>query len=178
MNILNIISGNVARAPQTVRFPGREAPAAAYRGSVTMDAAKCLACGICDYVCVSRAIAVAPGAASCEWTYDPGRCTYCGRCVDHCPVAAVTQAGDRGDSYARSGAQRATVTVPYPACPQCGRPAMPYNEAVLGAAFRDVSAELRERIHLCERCRRRATTVALKANFGAATETGRSDDGR
>jgi len=178
MNILDIITGNAARGPQTLRFPGREAPASGYRGPVVMDPAKCIACGICDYVCVSRAITVKPGESSCEWTYDPGRCTFCGRCADHCPVDAITQEGDRGPSYVRPCEQRVARTVLYPECPECGGPAMPYDEGVLGQAFGDLSAELRERVHLCERCRQRATTSALKAAFGPAMRNERSDDER
>lgn len=178
MNILDIIKGNISRRPQTVRFPDREAPAAAYRGPVAMDPAKCLACGICDYVCVSRAITVTPAEGGCDWTYDPARCTFCGRCADHCPADAITQHGDCGDCYAKPGTQHVAVTVQYPECPECGGPAMPYNEAVLGAAFSEVSAQLRERVHLCERCRRRATTAALKDSFGTRTETGRDTDER
>lgn len=172
MNIFNVIKGNLAGGPQTARFPRREAPAAAYRGPVCMDPSKCLACGICDYVCVSRAITVTPGEGACEWTYDPGRCTYCGRCVDHCPGAAMMQEADRGDAYAKSGDQHMAVEVPYPACPECGEPTAPYCEAVLGAAFGDLNTQLRERGHLCATCRQKATTAAIRERFGVPTDTG------
>jgi ferredoxin len=178
MNILSLITGNAARGPQTLRFPGRQAPAAQYRGNVTMDPAKCLACGICDYVCVSRAISLTQAEDRFVWSYDPARCTYCGRCADHCPAAAITQAADRGPSYGRPGELSETVTVVYPLCPDCGKPARPFNEALLRTAFADVSAELRERAHLCERCRQKEAVSALKKGFGAVTDRERSDDGR
>ena len=167
MNIFNILKGNISGGPETMPFPARKVPAAAYRGPVCIDPAKCLACGICDYVCVSRAITVTPAEGGCEWTYDPGRCTYCGRCADHCPGGAITQQADRGDAYSGSGAQHVAVAVEYPECPECGGPATPFSEDVLSTAFSEVSAELRERVHLCEKCRRRATTAAMKESFGA-----------
>ena len=178
MNIFNLITGNAIQGPQSLRFPERHTPTPFYRGRVVMDPAKCLACGICDYVCVSAAIEVTPGEGQCEWTYDPARCTYCGRCVDHCPGAALTQADDRGPSYGRPGELAEKVTVIYPSCPECGKPAIPFNDAVLGVAFKDVTAQLRERVHLCDRCRRKATVTALKKGFGATADTERNTDER
>lgn len=178
MNIFNLISANLAGGPQSKRFPERVVPEAEYRGPVHIDPTKCLACGICDYVCVSRAISVVPGEDHAVWTYDPGRCTYCGRCVDHCTGHALTQESDRGANYERPGSMREVVEVTYPTCPECGKPAMPYNEVLLGTAFVEVSDDLRERIHLCERCRLKATQSALKKSFGAMTDTERSSDGR
>lgn len=175
MNIFNVLAGNVRQGPQTLRFPERPVPKAKFRGAVTMDPDKCLACGICAYVCVSRAISLNQAEDRFEWTYDPAACTYCGRCVDHCPGAALAQAADRGPSYGRPGELAETVTVIYPACPGCGKPAMPFNEALLGAAFKDVTAELRQRVHLCERCRHKATVSALKKGFGAIGDTERND---
>lgn len=178
MNIFNLITGNAIQSPQSLRFPERHTPTPFYRGRVVMDPAKCLACGICDYVCVSAAIEVTPGEGQCEWTYDPARCTYCGRCVDHCPGAALTQADDRGPSYGRPGELAEKVIVIYPSCPECGKPAIPFNDAVLGVAFKDVTAQLRERVHLCDRCRRKATVTALKKGFGATADTERNTDER
>lgn len=177
MNILKLIAGNAKKGPETLRFPERQVPAANYRGNVVMDLEKCLACGICDYVCVSAAIAVTPGEDRCEWTYDPARCTYCGLCVDKCPAAALTQEPDRGRSYGQPGELSETATVVYPECPECGEPAMPFNEALLGKAFRDVSEELRQRVHLCGPCRQKATMNALKG-FGAKNDFERNQNER
>jgi hydrogenase-4 component H len=161
MNILKLIAGNASRGPLTLRFPRREVPAPAYRGGIRMDPEKCMACGICDYVCVSAAIALTPTEDGCVWAYDPAGCTYCGRCVDHCPVGALTHERGRDASYGRPGELAETVAVVYPACPGCGRPMKPLSDALLGTAFAEVPKALRERVHLCESCRQKAIAHEL-----------------
>lgn len=165
MNIMTIVSRNLRRGPETLRFPDRHEPAPEYRGLVRMDPEKCLTCGICDHVCVSGAITVTSGEKECSWTYDPGRCTFCGRCVDHCPGEALTQEDDRAPVYAQTGALDKTVFVPYPACVECGRPALPFSERMLAVAYDEITQELRHRVRLCERCRRRRTQEALRKGF-------------
>lgn len=177
MNIFAVISRNLRRSPQTLRFPDRPAPAPDFRGLVSIDTAACLSCGICDYVCVSGAITmVERDELAGDWTYDPGRCTFCGRCVDHCPGEALSHDGDRAANYKRPGALAHTATVAYPACPECGRPARPFSERLLAQAHEQISEELRTRSRLCDRCRRRRAQTVLKKGFGGVDE--RSDDGR
>ena len=178
MNIFNLIGGNWLRGPQTQRFPERQAPLPGYRGCVIMDPDKCIACGVCAHVCVSAAIRLDLEEDHCDWTYDPARCTFCGVCATYCPVDALTQAGDRGESCARPGDQAETVSVPYPTCPECGKPAMPFSEALLGEAFGAVSAELRERAHLCEECRQKETIQAMKDVLDKTSDAERNDHGR
>lgn len=175
-NIISIIVSNLTSGPETRRFPDREAPAADFRGSVRMDPEKCMACGICDHVCVSGAIELRAYDDHCEWNYDPGRCTFCARCVDHCPARALAQEGDRPDPYEGSGALVTKLTVAYPACPECGDPALPFDDIVLKRAFSEISDDIRNRVHLCERCRRRLTQSALKRSFGALTDIERNTD--
>jgi ferredoxin len=169
-NILNVIFGNLGSGPETLRFPGRAVPALDYRGAVTMDPAKCMVCGICDHVCVSGAIELRAHEDHGRWSYDPGRCTFCSRCVDHCPARALSHDPDRSAPYATAGALAVRNDVPYPTCPECGGPALPFEEAVLGRAFAEISDEIRERVHLCDRCRRRAAQSALKGSFATRIE--------
>ena len=174
-NIISIILGNLADGPETQRFPEREVPAADFRGSVCLDPGKCMACGICDHVCVSGAIELRAYEDHCEWNYDPGRCTFCARCVDHCPAHALAQEGDRTAPYQGSGALSTRTDVAYPACPECGSPALPFDDVVLKRAFYEISDDIRNRVHLCERCRRRLTQSVLKNSFGALTKIERND---
>jgi ferredoxin len=176
MNILTLISRNLRRAPGTLRLPERVVPAERFRGLVRNQTDKCIACGICDHVCVSGAIVVTGLEDHCEWRYDPGACTFCGRCVDHCPGGALTQEEDRAPTYSLSGGLTQDECIAYPACPQCGLPARPYNERMLSIAHDDIGPEFRARIRLCERCRRRRSQTVLKKGFGG-NDDGRNDDG-
>lgn len=162
MNIFTLVSRNFRRRPQTFRFPDRPHPAGEFRGLVRIDPDKCLTCGICDYVCVSGAITVVSRENDCAWSYDPGRCTFCGRCVDHCPGEALSHEEDRAPVYESQGALSQTTIVEYPACVECGRPALPFSERLLAIAHEEISDELRHRTRLCDRCRRRRSQAALR----------------
>lgn len=56
----------------------------ARRVVAVVDAAQCLACGLCVRVCPAGTIAI-NGTVS----IDAGKCTGCGRCVAECPQAAI-----------------------------------------------------------------------------------------
>ena len=161
-NILSIILGSLARGPETLQFPERVEPEARFRGAVTMNPERCIACGICHHVCVSNAIELRTFEDHAEWSYDPGACTFCSRCVAQCPVGALKQEGDRPATYETPGALRTRLKVTYPKCPECGEPALPYANSVLRRAFSGISDEIKERGHLCARCRRHRTQEALK----------------
>jgi formate hydrogenlyase subunit 6/NADH:ubiquinone oxidoreductase subunit I len=176
VNIWTIIRGNARKAPQTLRYPDRPQPADRFRGLVTIDASKCLTCGICDYVCVSGAITVTRHTLDCDWRYDPGRCTFCGRCVDHCPGEALGHDPERAPAYAVHGALDTAARVSYPPCPVCGRPSLPFDERLLARAHEQVTDELRERARLCDRCRIRRSQTALRATPSTTDE--RDGDGR
>jgi formate hydrogenlyase subunit 6/NADH:ubiquinone oxidoreductase subunit I len=178
MNILSLIAGNWAAGPQTLRFPERQAPTPDYRGNVMNDASKCVACGICAQVCVSAAIELRPAADSCSWVYDPASCTFCGSCVIYCPVDALTQAADRGPTAHRRGDQTDTTVVENPPCAECGKPAMPYSENLVNAAYGARVGELRDRARLCGSCRRHATAQVMKKAFGAISDTDRRSRAR
>jgi ferredoxin len=178
MNIFNLAFANLLHGPTTQRFPNREAPAPAFRGHVEIDSDLCVTCGICALVCVSAAIEVVPLEATCSWTYDPAACTFCGSCVEHCPVDALTQAADRGPACALPGAQAVTITVEYPACSECGRPAMAYSEALLQLALPGATDDLRKRARLCGDCRQKSSVLAMKRAFAGPDSTERQDHGR
>ena len=84
---------------------------------------------------------------------------------------------DRAPTYTQSGALVQEEQIAYPACPECGLPARPYGERLLKMAHDDISREFRERIRLCERCRRRRSQAVLKKGFSGADDAERNADG-
>lgn len=153
--ILKIIAGNVVGGPATVALPGSVPSPAWFRGAVTLNPAKCIACGMCSYVCVSNAITGSEETAAYAWAYEPGRCTFCARCVERCPGRALSMAPDPAPSYEHPGELSVEHLVEFQPCPECGKPVRPATEELLGRAFDHIKEETRELMRLCERCRRR-----------------------
>lgn len=170
MSILRVITRNLLRGPATVRFPDRAPVAAGYRGPVTFEPARCLACGLCAYVCVSEAITGTQGATAYGWGYEPARCTFCARCVDHCPGRALSMAAEPAPAYRRLGALAVHDEVPFPPCEECGRPRRPATEELIRLAFDHPAEETRALVRLCERCRRRRLQRGMAALAGAPLE--------
>jgi formate hydrogenlyase subunit 6/NADH:ubiquinone oxidoreductase subunit I len=84
MNILTMMWKNLLRGPETLRFPARPEVSDGYRGLVRFEPELCTGCALCRFGCTSRAIEYKAGKGEFTWSYDPGRCTFCGRCVDAC----------------------------------------------------------------------------------------------
>lgn len=169
--ILRVIADNLAGGRVTVRLPGRVPPPPGYRGRVRIDPSRCVACGVCAYVCVSDAITGETGAAAYAWTYDPARCTFCGRCVDRCPGVALRQEAEPLPACPRPGdlAERQVVT--FPTCPECGTTSRPITEELVRRAFDTPNDDTRDRLRLCERCRRRRLQRSLVVStFDAGRE--------
>lgn len=155
LKILKMIAGNMATDKATVRLPGSVPTPALFRGAVTMDPEKCIGCGMCSYVCVSNAITGAEQDKSYAWTYEPGRCTFCARCVDRCPAYALSMNSDQMPCYAHPGELNTEHLVQFRPCLECGAPVRFASDDILDRAFDHVKDETRELVRLCERCRRR-----------------------
>jgi len=161
LRILQVINKNVAGGPVTVRLPASVPAPPAYRGPVVLDPARCLACRICAYVCVTAAITTSEEATAYTWAYEPARCTFCARCLERCPGAALTMAADPLPSYTRVGELATRQRVPFPACADCGTPVRPATQELVLRAFEQVKEDTRELMSLCERCRRRRLQQSL-----------------
>jgi Pyruvate/2-oxoacid:ferredoxin oxidoreductase delta subunit len=161
MNIFKVIAGNLKRHPLTLRFPERVTPPAGLRGLVRFDPDRCVGCATCAYVCPADAIKLTDDSTHYEWAYQPGRCTFCGRCVDVCPTQALTMEADRPPIYTQPGVLRRAYRLPFPRCPECGRPAHPINDVVLSRAFAEITNEVRTWSRLCSRCRQHRYQPAL-----------------
>ena len=161
MNIFSFLIKNLRMRPVTLRLPEEVPYPKDFRGPVKMQGEKCIGCGLCAYVCVSAAIRVIEHEDHCEWTYAPGRCTFCAQCVNVCSGQALLMESLSTPSYFRAQALDEVHRVPYPPCPECGRPTPPAREAVLARAFKEVTPEVRARSQLCARCRRKASQREL-----------------
>jgi formate hydrogenlyase subunit 6/NADH:ubiquinone oxidoreductase subunit I len=78
---------------------------------VEFDASRCSGCAICKFRCTSRAIDFKGGKGEFTWSYDPGRCTFCGRCVDGCKENALSQQEETPPVYTAVGELKKSYTV-------------------------------------------------------------------
>jgi len=153
---LKVISGNLTSDRATVPLPQSVPTPDQFRGPVQMDTHKCIGCGMCSYVCVSNAILGADQEnKSYAWSYEPGRCTFCGRCLERCPVHAISMDPAPLEPYEHPGERTVHHVVEFGHCPECGEPVRTAHEDLLKRAFDNLTEETRELVRLCERCRRR-----------------------
>jgi ferredoxin len=165
-SMLKLMARNLVKGPATIRCPGQVPVPDGLRGLVRMDPERCLACGICAYVCVGGAITGSEQDGVYVWRYDPGRCTFCARCADQCPGRALALAPEPPPSYRRPQELSVAQRVPFPPCPGCGRPTRILTAEWLGRAFGATTPETRDLLRLCVACRRKATQRVLKAAAG------------
>jgi ferredoxin len=166
MNIFAVLIKNLKKKPSTLRFPGEVPRPKGFRGPVKIDVKKCIGCGICAHVCVSYAVRLTEHEDNCEWQYLPGKCTFCGRCTIVCPSGALCNESSSPPAYSHTGELDEAHTVPYRACPGCGRPTRPVTEPVLLRAYGELTEKVREGMFLCQRCRLRRSQKNLLAAAG------------
>jgi NAD-dependent dihydropyrimidine dehydrogenase PreA subunit len=170
--ILDVIARSLANGRATVRLPGSVPPPAGYRGAVAIDPVRCLACGVCAYVCPSGAIQGDEGPDAYAWCYDPGRCAFCARCVERCPGGALAMAPRPLAPYARPGERAESAVVPFPRC-RCGAPTRPVTPALLARALGGAAEPGCALLARCERCRRRRLQRRLFTSAGPPAEEDR-----
>lgn len=84
-NILRNLTGKPATRPYPTQ---RREPIPGNRGSLQIDPAVCIYCGICSKRCPAQALAVTREPKT--WTVDPYRCILCGYCVEVCPKKCLS----------------------------------------------------------------------------------------
>ena len=91
MNIFRLIIDNLRRGRVSFRLPHQhECTSGQYRGLIHNDAERCIGCGMCAYICPSNAIEVKRSGDTYSWSYDPGKCAFCGNCIERCKPNTLT----------------------------------------------------------------------------------------
>ena len=126
MNILTMLWKNLWGGSRTTLFPARPKVTERYRGLVRFDPALCSGCAICKMRCTSRAIEFKSGKGEFTWSYEPGQCTFCGRCVEGCKDHALSQESETPPIYLTIGELMKSYTVARkPPAPRPAAPAAP-----------------------------------------------------
>jgi NADH-quinone oxidoreductase subunit I len=131
MSILTLLWNNVRHGAVTLRFPKRPMVGQGYRGLVSFNPELCTGCAICRFRCTARAITFSSAKSEFTWAYDPGQCTFCGRCVEGCKTHALSQASECPPVYLNIGELKRIYTLARKAPASKPAVAMP---AVVGVA--------------------------------------------
>jgi formate hydrogenlyase subunit 6/NADH:ubiquinone oxidoreductase subunit I len=120
MNILTMLWKNLWGGYRTMLFPERPKVSSGYRGLIRFAPEHCTGCAICKFRCTAKAIEFKAGKGEFVWSYDPGQCTFCGRCVEGCidhalkeghTEHALTQESEVPPVYLNQGELKVSYTV-------------------------------------------------------------------
>lgn len=148
MNILRLILDNLRKGTVSYKLPHRhECTSNHYRGLIQNDASRCVGCAACAYVCPTGAIEVKRAGDTYTWAYDPGKCTFCERCIDRCRPNTLTSEsklppiyGSRGELAIKYEMQK-KKPAPRPPAPAAAAPVATAAPAVAPAVAAVVTAE-------------------------------------
>jgi formate hydrogenlyase subunit 6/NADH:ubiquinone oxidoreductase subunit I len=99
----NLFGGSI-----TMPFPKAAPTEVDYRGQLQLDETRCIGCGKCATFCTTKVIEVKrdkDNKDAYQWSYDAGKCTFCGRCLDACKnFHALSMEATRPPVYTKIGA--------------------------------------------------------------------------
>ena len=91
MNILTMMWKNLRRGYQTLLFPARPKVTPRFRGWCNSIPRSAPAAPSAASAAPPRAIEFKAGKGEFTWSYNPGQCTFCGRCVEGCTEHALKE---------------------------------------------------------------------------------------
>ena len=104
MNIIKLILQNLRAGTVSYELPHRhQCTSDHYRGLIHNDSTRCVGCGACAYVCPTGAIEVKRTGNTYTWAYDPGKCTFCERCLERCRPNTLTMESKLPPLYSHLG---------------------------------------------------------------------------
>jgi hydrogenase-4 component H len=147
------------------RYPfGASLVTESFRGTISIDPAKCIGCGACALVCSPNALTLRIEENELNIEYFKGRCIFCGMCADTCPKQAIEVTKEFELASLDLEDLKEVVVHKLVRCTSCGR------YFTTEAMIRDIASKVinaREYLNLCIDCRKKRFFKALVLRFGA-----------
>lgn len=142
MNILKLILDNLRQGTASYKLPHKhECTSNRYRGLIHNDPERCVGCSACAYVCPTGAIEVKRAGENYSWSYDPGKCTFCERCIERCRPNTLTMESQLPPLYSHEGELKTVLEMVRKRPVKPATPAVAAATAAASAAAKTVATE-------------------------------------
>jgi len=134
------------------------------RGRMRFNAAACVGCRMCEYVCAGGAIRFDEADNGLTFTLWHNSCALCGLCSHYCPTKALSATGEWHMAHRQEEKYRLVEqgVVPLVPCSGCGTPMLPVAAELLKIGYRGISRETERLKTLCTACRQKESIGGLR----------------